>query len=115
MQLCRIRIRIRIRIISHLRFAKAPFLYLLSDGFNDFLLWLDQMKTEAKASSITLLRFGKDILQGPTTSKTSSISIVATIIIIIIIIASWSTVDHDHLIKNLVANGEGLKERLLEV
>jgi len=54
-----------------------------SEGFNDFLIWLDQMKKEAKASSITLL--------------------------------SWSNVDHDHLIKNLVANGEGLKERLLEV
>ena len=40
---------------------------------------------------------------------------VVAILIIIIIITSWSNVDHDHLIKNLVANGEGLKERLLEV
>ena len=28
---------------------------------------------------------------------------------------SWSSADHSFLLKNLVANGEGLKERLLEV
>jgi len=54
-----------------------------NEGFNDFLLWLEQMKKEAKASSVTLL--------------------------------SWSNVDHGHLISNLVSNGGGLKERLVEV
>ena len=29
--------------------------------------------------------------------------------------SSWSHVDHDHLIKNFLANGEGLKERLVQV
>merc|ERR1712032_1462070 len=52
-------------------------------GFDDFLLWLEEMKAEARASSVTLL--------------------------------SWSSADHGFLIKNLVANREGLKERLLEV
>ena len=31
------------------------------------------------------------------------------------VFSSWSHVDHDHLIKNLLANGEGLKERLAQV
>jgi len=54
-----------------------------NEGFNDFLLWLEQMKKEARASSVTLL--------------------------------SWSNVDHGHLISNLVSNGGGLKEKLVEV
>ena len=29
--------------------------------------------------------------------------------------SSWSHVHHDHLIKNFLANGEGLKERLVQV
>lgn len=52
------------------------------EAFEDFLLWLEQMKKETTASSVSLL--------------------------------SWSHVDHDHLIKNLLANGEGLKERLVQ-
>jgi len=54
-----------------------------SEALNDFLLWLEMMKMEAAATSISLL--------------------------------SWSSADHSFLLKNLVANGEGLKERLLEV
>jgi len=54
-----------------------------SEALNDFLLWLEKMKMEAAAASVSLL--------------------------------SWSSADHSFLLKNLVANGEGLKERLLEV
>ena len=66
-------------LLSH-RYAKIFVLFfkcfnliqLFSEALNDFLLWLEKMKMEAAAASVSLLRFGIKISKNSTPKLLSS-------------------------------------------